>query len=656
MSLAHYLLQVNIYLLVFYGFYKLLLASETYFLLNRIYLLSAGLLSLAIPFLRFEWFKKQEVTAPIYTGVEQLNTFITQIDTVDQTVEKFDWGYLIVTIYLFGILFFTLRLLAKLLAIKKLIKNVASGTAFSFFNRKIISSSVPEPLTVNYHEDVHIRQFHTIDVFFFEAIGIICWFNPIVYLYKKTIKNIHEYLADDAAAKFQGNREAYSLLLLSQAFGIESNNLTNGFFNKSLIKKRILMLHRKRSKKVAVLKYGLFVPLFALTLVLSSATIRKNNRLLAIAERIPLNKAKEELAAAIGEQLSVVNFAKPKGNDSTTQTQTITLTPVVESENAQVELGTADFSPFYKYLAERIHYPNSAIAKKLEGNVLINFKVRHGKITDVIVQKELEGCEEVVMSEILAYNDELLKDGNYSLPVMFKLEGAESNPKIENLIIPENSNVLQQLVVTAFLPKVEDNNEKVYSFVSVSKPPSYPGGMDKFYEFLAKNIKYPATAIDNEIQGNVFLNFDVEKDGSITDIKVVRKLGFGTDEEAIRVIKLSSKWMPGYQNGKAVRVNYNVPVKFTLDANRNDKKSKAVASIRSKNFDREHPPLVIVDNQSKDNDYLQTLDSKNIESIDVLNGQTAVSIYGKNAENGAIIIKSKGKNANTISATLTNKN
>jgi TonB family protein len=658
MSLAHYLLQVNIYLVIFYCFYKLLLASETYFLLNRVYLLASGALSLSIPFLRFEWFSKQEVAQPIYIGVDQFNSFIAQVNVVDQAREQFNWGNFIVFIYLLGVFFFSIRLVAQLLAVRKLIRNITSGAAFSFLKKKVISSSVPELATVNLHEDIHVKQLHTIDVLFFELVGIFSWFNPIIYFYKKTIKNIHEYLADEAAAKFQGDKEAYSLLLLSQAFGVRTNTLTNGFFTKSLIKKRILMLHKQRSKKAAILKYGLFVPLFALTLVLSSATIRKNNQILNIADKIPLNNAKEVFVEAIDQPLRIVNLAPTKVvADTTAQEQTVTLNPPIESNNQAEEESKADFSVFYKYLADRVKYPSSAINKKLQGNVLINFSVRHGKITNVTVQNELgEGCDEAVVSEILAYNDYFLKDGNYSLPVMFKLEGVETSLKNENVVIPENSNSLQHMVITAFVPKVEEANEKIYSFVSVAKPPTYPGGMDKFYEFLAKNMKYPAAAVDNEIEGNVYLSFTVEKDGSITDIAIARKLGFGTDEEAIRVVKLAKRWNPGIQNGRPVRVNYNIPVRFTLNVNNSDKKSKAMAAIRLKGYDNTNAPMVIVDNQLKDNNYIKTLDSKTIESIDVLNGQNAISIYGKAAENGAIIIKSKGKNANNISATLTNKN
>ncbi len=109
---------------------------------------------------------------------------------------------------------------------------------------------------------------------------------------------------------------------------------------------------------------------------------------------------------------------------------------------------------------------------------------------------------------------------------------------------------------------VEDT--QVYNFNSIEQPPMFPGGMGKFGEFLQKNIRYPQMASDANIQGKVMLSFLVEKDGTVTDVQVIRKLGGGTDEEAVRVLKLSKRWIPGVQNGRAVRVRYNIPIAFNL--------------------------------------------------------------------------------------------
>lgn len=116
--------------------------------------------------------------------------------------------------------------------------------------------------------------------------------------------------------------------------------------------------------------------------------------------------------------------------------------------------------------------------------------------------------------------------------------------------------------------KAQDQN-KVYSFVDVQNPPTYPGGIKKFYEFLGENIKYPADARENKIQGNVFISFTVETDGSITDARVDKGLSPSTDEEAMRVLKIGKRWNPGMINSEPVRVRYSIPIKFSLNTKKN---------------------------------------------------------------------------------------
>jgi protein TonB len=94
--------------------------------------------------------------------------------------------------------------------------------------------------------------------------------------------------------------------------------------------------------------------------------------------------------------------------------------------------------------------------------------------------------------------------------------------------------------------------------------PEFPGGMGELMKYLAENIKYPPLAKESGIQGRVFINFVVEPNGSISNVKVLRGIGGGCDEEAVRVVSKMPNWKPGKQRGKAVRVSYNLPVKFTL--------------------------------------------------------------------------------------------
>lgn len=113
-------------------------------------------------------------------------------------------------------------------------------------------------------------------------------------------------------------------------------------------------------------------------------------------------------------------------------------------------------------------------------------------------------------------------------------------------------------------PQRQEEEEDDTIFTIVEDQPQFPGGDKALYAFLGKNMKYPAMAQDANIQGTVYVTFEVDKDGQIKDVKVLRGIGGGCDEEAIRVVKSMPKWTPGKQRGKPVRVQYNLPVKFTL--------------------------------------------------------------------------------------------
>ena len=111
---------------------------------------------------------------------------------------------------------------------------------------------------------------------------------------------------------------------------------------------------------------------------------------------------------------------------------------------------------------------------------------------------------------------------------------------------------------------VIDDPNRIY--VQVEQYPTFPGGLTKFADYLKSNLKYPDQARNEGVQGVVLLTCIVEKDGSFTDVKVVRRIGNGCDEEACRLIKNSAKWNPARQNGEAVRVYYTIPVRFSLAA------------------------------------------------------------------------------------------
>ncbi|RYF09537.1 MAG: energy transducer TonB [Flavobacteriales bacterium] len=111
---------------------------------------------------------------------------------------------------------------------------------------------------------------------------------------------------------------------------------------------------------------------------------------------------------------------------------------------------------------------------------------------------------------------------------------------------------------------VGEGNNEIKDITGVDEYPEFAGGMKAFTKYMERNLRYPSRAQEESIQGKVFVSFVVEIDGSITDVKVLRGIGFGCDEEAMKVIKKSPLWKPGKNKGTPVRVRYNMPINFNL--------------------------------------------------------------------------------------------
>jgi protein TonB len=135
------------------------------------------------------------------------------------------------------------------------------------------------------------------------------------------------------------------------------------------------------------------------------------------------------------------------------------------------------------------------------------------------------------------------------------------DPKIDVEVNPN------QPTETFVVPQPKDDEPQIPDqeiFVFVEEQPEFPGGEEALMNYLASNLRYPEQARELDIQGTVFIEFVVEKDGSVTNVVVKRGIGGGCDEEAVRVVKSMPKWKPGKQRGKPVRVSYTLPVRFHL--------------------------------------------------------------------------------------------
>lgn len=198
MNGLNYLLQTNLYLVLFMGFYALVLRNETFFRQNRIYLNASVLLSFAIPFIYSPWFRDLFITQKVReVFVPSQTIYETIVVGVNEEASRWTIGDVIFWVYISGTAILLARFLIRLILLRSNLKP-EKGSAFSFFKILVVDKELPQAETIINHEKVHIRQWHSADIILIELAAIINWFNPIVYLYKKEIRHIHEFTADEA--------------------------------------------------------------------------------------------------------------------------------------------------------------------------------------------------------------------------------------------------------------------------------------------------------------------------------------------------------------------------------------------------------------------------------------------------------------------------
>ena len=207
----------------------------------------------------------------------------------------------------------------------------------------------------------------------------------------------------------------------------------------------------------------------------------------------------------------------------------------------------------FKFIADNVVYPDSALAQNAQGKVYCEFVVeKDGSLSNIKVVRSAKNewldREAVrVITSMPNWKAGTMKGqavrARYVIPVIFKIQTPPTRQPDE--IIGEGA------------------DEEV--LVLVEQMPEFPGGQAALFQFLSETVKYPVIAQENGIQGKCVVQFIVNKDGSITDVQILRSGGDPSlDKEAIRVIKAMPKWKPGIQKGKPVRVRYTVPVNFQL--------------------------------------------------------------------------------------------
>jgi len=566
-----YLIEANIALSLFFILYRLLLKRDTFLQLRRFFFLSVILFSLLYPLMTVPlphsisaFFTQESVEAvsAVYIGEPVMEIISVEESVPTREINLTNVG---VVIYFSITLLFIVRFLLQLISILRVrLKSTPaeiSGTAvyrlkdditpFSFFNLIFIHTdkhSDAELTQILLHEQTHVRQLHSVDILLIESLTLLFWWNPFVWLMKREMAMNLEYLADQGVLTCGVNSREYQYHLLRLTYQETAVPIVNNF-NVSQLKQRIMMMNQSKSPAYKVGRYLLVLPLVLLFLTANS--IYAAQREPADDETKMVNPAVAELRQ---EQLSVDNMLTPELMQAELEDQSLQQPPPEKKEEEifLIVENQPDFpggmGALMKFIGDSIRYPVEAQQKGIQGRVICNFVVmKDGSISDLQIVRGVDPLLDAEALRVLGLMPDW-KPGTqrgqavnvrFTLPVVFSLQGEK----------PEG----QKTAVT----------DEV--FVVVEDQPQFPGGNVALMKFISDNIVYPKEAHANGIQGRVISSFVVMKDGSISDLQIVRGVDPLLDAEALRVLGLMPQWKPGKQRGQNVNVRYTLPIVFSLN-------------------------------------------------------------------------------------------
>ncbi|MBB5397654.1 M56 family metallopeptidase [Mucilaginibacter sp. AK015] len=494
MSWLHYLIEANIYLGVFYLCYCLFLNRDTHYTLSRAYLIFSSVASFVLPITKLGMLKPVEElviqpATPLARG--PLTYTPAQIGPPEY---HFTLQNLVLYAYALGAAIACLTLVYRLYKLYmltrkkhlvyqnqyKLINLNDENTAFSFFNYLFIGRNLPQAETIIAHELVHIRQKHSADILLLELLKVINWFNPLIYLVQRSLKTIHEYIADEQTAAHERDTLAYSSFLLNNAYGIQGAPISHSFFNYNLLKKRIIMLNQKRSGKLARLKYLAAVPLCAGMLCTSTLLFSKD--------------------------YGVIDLAPQK---------TVEIPdPVIDSTKYALKI--VNKADKVTIISDKMVFTNPKT--NVESVYTVNSLTEKDKIT--LKEKGLD------VSVVAREKNDTIPPPPPPAPPKVKLKSPPPPPAP-----PKKLKVSH----VKFPPPVVTRDK--FNGTPPPPPPPYDSAYDQLFTYMAKYTRYPTAAFDKRINGDVILSLVINNEHKITDVKVAKGIGYGCDEEAIRALK-----------------------------------------------------------------------------------------------------------------------
>ena len=615
-----YDLKVAVLLAVFYMFYRLMLARETFHRVNRIVLLLTAVASFVLPLCVITMHETVALPMEFDVAADLQSDAGLYEDLQSSESQTPLWQILLPILFIIGMVATLGHTLWSLFKIVSLISKSekhpqADGTVicvtgnadmapfswmiFIVMNRSDYEQHDAAILT---HERGHIRLHHSWDLLFVDTLTALQWFNPAIWMLRSDLRAVHEYEADGEVLSQGINARQYQYLLITKAASIGGYSLANGISH-STLKNRINMMLHKKSNPTRLFKLLALVPIVAVALAVNAETVTDYVYDEPETQQ-PIKKGKKAGTIKIGSQEIKVEEAATEAQDE---------------------------KPGEKFIAKGFVYDKEAsTSSPIVGAVVVIEGTKKGTVTD--------------------------REGNFQLEVSVGDKLAVSYIGYETVTIgvskafSTRSTGENRYFVGLNKESDEPNPNKVFDVVE--QMPQYPGGMPALFQYLAKNVRYPKEAEDKCLQGRVIATFVVEKDGSISNAKVVKSVDPALDAEALRVVNGMPNWNPGMQRGEPVRVKYTVPVTFRLQGGAdipadNEKRvnqlSETVVVGIGDNAKAIHTnaPYVVVDGKPIDGDKLKDIDPKTIDHMEVLKSKAAIDKYGEKAKNGVIVITTK---------------
>ena len=374
------------------------------------------------------------------------------------------------------------------------------------------------------HERGHIRRRHSLDLILVDTLTALQWFNPAMWMLRQDLRAIHEYEADAAVLSQGINMRQYQYLLIQKAVSHCGYSVANGISHSTLKNRINMMLTNKKSTSKSWIKVFALLPIVGLALALNAETV--NDYVYKEEQQQPqakvVKKGKKNAQIKMGTKTIEVKEEKTVGTKADKQQSN-------------------DWEKNLIFLGEQFG--------DAEPLIVIDGKVSTSEQLKALDKKEVD-------------NITVMKNEG-ALKVYAKQFNADTSNGILFINTKEYvKNGEKKIVEVVVKAKKPEEAEKPFDVVE--QMPEFPGGMPELMKFLQENVKYPEEAMKNGIQGRVLIQFIVEKDGSISEAKVIKKVNELLDAEALRVIGEMPKWTPGKQKGQEVRVKFVLPVTFRL--------------------------------------------------------------------------------------------